>query len=295
MRITNNIIQRNSLAALQLNGKQLAQAQRRVSSGLRIETASDDPVASNSVMESQSSLRALTQYRRNVDGAKSRAEAEESALDRLSDLLSRALEVAVTQGDASAGSDTRTMAANEIDQLMRQAVQIGNTQFGGRYLFGGTGADTQPVNVDGFGNVSVSATAVGQPEVEVSSGLRLRANHNATEVFEDTGVFTALDSLKTALAADDQAGIISAIGDVRDAVEGVQANVGELGAWTSQLHVTTANLDALEVNLKTFKAELSEVDLEQAVTDMVARQNSYQAAMLATSRVMGMTLADYLR
>ena len=295
MRITNNIIQRNSLAALQVNGRQMAQAQRRVSSGMRIEVASDDPIAANSVMEAQQSLRALTQYRRNVDGARSRAEAEESSLDRLTDVLSRALEVAVTQADASADPSTRVMAANEIDQLMKQAVQIGNTQFGGRFLFGGFGADTAPIDVDGLGNVSISASAVGQPEVELSMGLRLRANHNATEVFGSTGVFSALDALKSGLQAADQSAISASIDDLRDAVGGVQANVGELGAWASQLNVTAANLDAFEVNLTTFKAELSEVDLEKAVTDLVSRQNSYQAAMLATSRVMGMTLADYLR
>lgn len=295
MRITNNIIQRNSLSALQVNATQMAQAQRRVSSGLRVEIASDDPVAANSVMTAQSSLRALTQYRRNVDGAKSRADAEESSLDRLSELLARASEVAITQGDASASADTRVMASNEIDQLMRQAAQIANTQFAGRYLFGGLGADTPPVDIDPLGAITISAGAVGQPEVEVSAGLRLRANHNATEIFGDNNVFTALDTLRTALAANDQAAIISSIGDLQGAVEGVQGHVGELGAWSSQLHVTGANLDALEVNLKTFKADLSEVDLEEAVTDMVSRQSSYQAAMMATSRVMGMTLADYLR
>lgn len=295
MRITNNIIQRNALSTLQSNASKMAQAQRRVSSGLRVEIASDDPVAANSVMTTQSSLRALTQYRRNVDGAKSRADAEESSLDRLGELLARASEVAITQGDASASGETRSMAAKEVDQLLRQAVQIANTQFGGRYLFGGLGADTPPVDIDPLGVVTLSPGAVGQPEVEVSAGLRLRANHNATEIFGDNNVFAALGNLKTALDADDQAGILSSIGDLQGAVEGVQGHVGELGAWSSQLHVTAANLDALEVNLKTFKANLSEVDLEAAVTDMVSRQSSYQAAMLATSRVMGMTLADYLR
>jgi len=40
---------------------------------------------------------------------------------------------------------------------------------------------------------------------------------------------------------------------------------------------------------------LSEVDQEKAITDLVSRQTAYQSAMLATSRVIGLTLTDYLR
>jgi len=37
------------------------------------------------------------------------------------------------------------------------------------------------------------------------------------------------------------------------------------------------------------------VDMEEAITEMVARQTAYQAAMQASSRVMGLSLTDYLR
>jgi flagellin-like hook-associated protein FlgL len=37
------------------------------------------------------------------------------------------------------------------------------------------------------------------------------------------------------------------------------------------------------------------VDQEKAITDLVTRQTAYQSAMLATSRVLGMTLTDYLK
>jgi flagellar hook-associated protein 3 FlgL len=39
---------------------------------------------------------------------------------------------------------------------------------------------------------------------------------------------------------------------------------------------------------------LEDADMEKAITELVSRQNTYQAAMLATSRVMGLNLANYL-
>ncbi len=75
----------------------------------------------------------------------------------------------------------------------------------------------------------------------------------------------------------------------------VQVLVGETGAAGQQFEVANSNLDALNASLKTFKSTLQDADLEQAVTELVGRQTAYQAAMLATSRVMSLNLADYLR
>jgi flagellar hook-associated protein 3 FlgL len=75
----------------------------------------------------------------------------------------------------------------------------------------------------------------------------------------------------------------------------VQVLIGESGAASQQLDVATSNLDALDTSLRAFKSQLQDADIEKAVTELVGRQTAYQAAMLATSRVMSLNLADYLR
>ncbi len=64
---------------------------------------------------------------------------------------------------------------------------------------------------------------------------------------------------------------------------------------TNQMQVTLTNLDALDNNLLTMRSDLAEIDIEQGVTERVSRQAAFQAAMMAASRVMSLTLADYLR
>jgi flagellar hook-associated protein 3 FlgL len=75
----------------------------------------------------------------------------------------------------------------------------------------------------------------------------------------------------------------------------VQVLLGDVGARMQQLEVTTANIDALDGQMRALKSQIEEADIEQTVTELVSRQTAYQAAMLATSRVMGLNLADYLR
>jgi flagellar hook-associated protein 3 FlgL len=75
----------------------------------------------------------------------------------------------------------------------------------------------------------------------------------------------------------------------------VQAQLGDVGARANRLEMAASNIAVLENNLTTYKSELSEIDVEAAFTELVSRQTAYQAAMLATSRISGMSLTEYLR
>jgi flagellar hook-associated protein 3 FlgL len=122
---------------------------------------------------------------------------------------------------------------------------------------------------------------------------------NGTHLMVNSGVLDAVKALSRALDAGSttygNAGIAAAMQNVDAAFDGVQTLVGDVGAKGKQLDTTQTNLDAFKANLQTFKSDLSEVDVEQAVTELTQRQVAYQAAMLATSKVMGLTLTDYLR
>ncbi len=292
MRITNGIIQRSALANLQLNMRRILESQDKATTGKRIRTASDDPIGASQVMQSDGRLRALEQYKRNIGSASARVNAEEGALTRITELLERAKELGISQAVATASPATRLTAKAEVDQLLASAVQFGNQQHEGEYLFGGIQSSTPP-----FQSTTPPFSAVpptGTRTTEIAASQYLATNHNGTEVFLDTNVLAALSDLSTALGANDLTGIQTSLGALDGAHDAVQNLIGVVGARASQLEVTTSNLVALDTQLRTFKSMLEEVDMEKAVTELVSRQTAYQAAMLATSRVMGLNLANYL-
>lgn len=297
MRITSQMIRRDQLARVQTQLRAVAEAQERVSSGLRLRRASDDPTAAGGAMQARGSLRALEQYRRNVGTATSRASAEESALDRLSSALVRAKELALSQATATATSETRAAVRAEVDQLLHFAVSLGNTELDDGYLFGGIRSHVKPYAVVDAGTHLdfTSTTPQGELRVETSAGQTIAANHDGAAVFDSTGALAAVRDLARALGANDEDGIRAATQALDSALDGVQALTGEVGARMNALQVTSANLDALEINLTTFRSDLEDADLEAAITELVGRQTAFQAAMLATSRVLGMNLTDYLR
>ena len=109
-----------------------------------------------------------------------------------------------------------------------------------------------------------------------------------------TGAIAALQSLRDALAAGDRDAVAAAAGDLATAFDAVQAVIGDVGARSNRLALASSNVEALEFNLKTLRSDLAEVDLEEALTDLVSRQTTLQAAMAAASRMLSTTLADYL-
>lgn len=294
MRITNNMIQSQAVSTLQLNLQQMNQANNQVSSGNKYQSFADDPQAQSNVMEASGSLRALTQYQRNVSDAQARTNTEDTVLNQVSTTLDRAKEIAMEEGSSTASNSTRAAAKAEVDNLIDYVVGLGNTQYLNTYLFGGDNVTDPPLtNTPPF--YSTATPPSGEHTTQIAQGQLFKSNHNAKEIFLDTGVLSALKQLSDGLGANDTTQIGNALDSINNATSSVQSVVGDLGAREDQLDVTSSNLDALSTNLTTFKSNLSNADYETAMTALVSRQTAYQAAMLSTSKVLSMTLTDYLQ
>jgi flagellar hook-associated protein 3 FlgL len=286
------------LASLQKNLRGIARAQSQIDSGTRFQKASEDPNAAAIVLQTRAALRGLEQYQRNVGFAKGRVDAEEGILVQLGDALDRAIELAVTQGSDTGNETTRRMALYEAENLLGFAIQSANTRHGEGYLFGGFASDTPPIDpADPLRAHTPAELALldQQHEVEIGAGQYVPSNHNAKEIFLDTGVIQALHDFKTALENNDGAAVRGALGALRQAASAVQDVLGAVGGRSNHLKLTASSLEAAELGLTTLKADIEEVDMARAMIELTSKQATYQAALLSTSRIMQLSLVDYLR
>ena len=292
MRITSSILSHAAISGIQSQMRGIADAQRRIATGQRVGRPSDDPVAAAGILGSSSGLRALEQYRGNQETGLRRLALEDSVLDQVTTALSRAKELGISQATDSASTSTRLVTQAEVDQLRSFMEDLANTQFNDRYIFGGQYSDTPPYQA---GAVDALRPPTGDAKIEIGAGLLADTNHNAQEIFVDSDAMGALDALSAALGADDIPGIEAALVRVNDAFQATQETIGDLGGRMSRLDVAVNNLDSLEVTLQTFRSDLADADLAEAVTELVNRQGTLEAAMVANSRILNMTLANYLR
>jgi len=290
-RVTHLGLLQGLLRDMQAGLRGVDEAQSIASTGKRVRRVSDDPSAGAGILQAAHRLRAVDQYRRNASMVAAHLSSEESALTQLDTLLARAREIALQQANSTVPAASRASAKEEVLRLIESASDLGNTQLAGEYIFGGATPDVAPFSAPGVltgGNTPTRS-------VEVSPGQFLRLGSNATEVFVDTGALAALDQLVAALDAGDVDAIAAAAGALADAADALQGRIADVGGRMLRLEAVTANLDALELNLRTHRSNLEDADFEEALTALVGRQSALQATLLAASRMLSFNLTDYLR
>ena len=115
--------------------------QRQIATGQRIDSPSDDPQAMRRVLDLRAELRVLNQYRDNIGKIRENSTVAYSSLNAMKKLNDRAGEIA-TMADDSKPAEALGAYAMEINQLLEEAVRLGNTKHRGVYIFSGTKSTT---------------------------------------------------------------------------------------------------------------------------------------------------------
>ncbi|MDP2992815.1 MAG: flagellar hook-associated protein FlgL, partial [Deltaproteobacteria bacterium] len=144
MRITMNNIYGSIIANLDKLSDDMRTLNETISSGRKYTTLSDDPIGLISALEIRSIIDETKQYERNITYGMSWTDSAEIALRQTDEILSRAREIAVQMANATQNAATRASAAIEVGHLIEQAVALGNSQLGGKYIFSGQKTDVAP-------------------------------------------------------------------------------------------------------------------------------------------------------
>jgi len=163
MRIPNLTLNGSLVSRLNtLNTKQ-NQLNQELASGQRITHASEDPQAANRIMRLRSEQRSVQVYAKNSDRALSISQASFAALDHLKSLSDRAAELATLSNSSTVSPKERQAYAVELNEIIKQAVDSGNTKYQGEYLFNGTNTDSAPFADDGTATPAALTTAPSAP------------------------------------------------------------------------------------------------------------------------------------
>jgi flagellar hook-associated protein 3 FlgL len=271
----------------------MAALERQIASGQKFERLSDAPVSMRSVIDIDSRLRASEQFGRTIEAARARLATEDSTLQSVTNILSRAREVAVQQGGATANTQTRLAGQVEVQELRAAIIQLANQRQNGAYVFGGAFADLPPL--DGVGALDPTFPARGAASYEIGPGILASAAHDAGEVFIDSDVIASLDALDAALGADDSVAIGAASVQLTATISNVQTLVADVGARQIRLDVAQDTQSETDQGLAEQRSALADTPLAEAITQLVARQSGYEASLLATSRLLETSLVNFLR
>lgn len=209
--VNTNIASLNAQRSLSNSQSMAATSLERLSSGLRINSASDDAAGLAISSRLQAQVEGLNQAARNANDGVSLLQTAEAALQEVTNNLLRVRELAVQASNATLSSADRSAINTEVTQLVAEMERVAsNTSFVGTNLLDGTfSSKTFQVGANNGETVSVASiasaktTALGQAYAASDTG-------SAVNTTASDGTNVSINTVNIAASVDDGSGSASA-------------------------------------------------------------------------------------
>ena len=199
--------------ALTKNERAMSQTMERLSTGLRINSASDDAAGLAISEKMTSQIRGLNMAVRNANDAISQVQTEEGAMIEVDNILQRMRSLAVQSGTGTNTSTDRAALDTEFTALASELQRIGaNTQWNGTDLVDGVGtAGAQSFQIGANASQTISHTFAQLETTAIASGSVAPAEGATSTSSNDADIDTVVMSSGTYVVGDTLAFTIDSI------------------------------------------------------------------------------------
>ena len=295
MRVTESTIASNYLNNLNKTRERIVQLQTQLATGKRVNKSSDDPVAADTILRLKGVIDKNEQYSRNADDGLSLIEQTEFGLDQFGEGLMKVKEMLV-RINSDIDQDGLNAFAEEMDHILSDMVDVANTKFNGKYIFGGTNTMTPPFALapDRSAVTANPAGITGSIEYNVGEGVYQQVNIDGQEAFQGTTMFQQIIALRDGL----RAGVLptpaqsDSLNQALQYVTGVGAKSGAL--QTSMTAVGT-RLDDQRIKMMELLSMQQDTDIAESTLQMKHEEIMLEAALNTGARIIPKSLLDYLQ
>lgn len=330
-RITEGSTVRQTLRSIQEQRRDIDRIGADISSGIKVRAPGDSNQA-GTIATFRSTLDRFEGYKNRLVAVESFLVFQDDAIKNVQEVINRAQEIATQAANETNGPTIRAQMAEEVWQIRENLIQLANSTYQGRYVFHGGQDDTPPYGesitpytnpASGEANrrfVYSETSALGSATVrtvKISDDLSIAVNTAGNAIFDQA--VASVERLGRALAGFRttplEGGTPDGGGDpygppnaVRDQTIDIRTALDGLSTARDQLQIERVSLGGklrrvetaqslLNLN-KTSAAEaldkLQSTDVAEAATQLSLAQNALQASLTVSSRVLNLSILDYL-
>jgi flagellar hook-associated protein 3 FlgL len=292
MRVTPQMFSQRFIKHVHKSNEAIANLQGQISSGRKFEKISDNPSVTLQGLSHRSSLMQMEQYQKNVKDGLDWLTATDDALGSATDVLQRVRELMVQASNDTLGEDVRKNMADEIATLKDQLGNIANTTFGNRYLFSGVDTNTAP-----YQNGLLSSTGQSGMIWNIGQGQNVSINVTADAAFgmnvNGVSLFATIDSVIQGLKNGESPDTFLSAFDKQ--MDNVLAQRSKAGANHNLLELAGNKLDQANFLTQKIWSEIEGTDLTKTYMELSAHETTLKASLTVGSKIMPISLADFLR
>ena len=307
MRVSTLMMYQQNMSGITNSQSEWLKYGEQMSTGKRVNRASDDPVAASQAVVLSQAQAQNAQFATARTFATQRVSTEESTLKQVTTAIQSAQEKIVYAANGTLSDDDRASLATDLQGIRDQLLNLANSTDGnGRYIFAGYKTDTPPFDSKGQyvgGDINV--------EQQVDSSRSMVIGHTGDLIFDsvtsnakpdaDKNIFTALDTaiaaLNTPVAdADDTvkdttaAAIDRTNRSLSNSLNNVLTVRAELGTQLNELDKLDALGDDRALAQTQQMSNLVDVDWNSTISNYTMQQTALQAAYKAFTDMQGMSL-----
>lgn len=247
----------------------------RLSSGLRINQASDDAAGLGISENLKADIRSLDQARRNANDGVSMMQVAEGAMNEISGIVIRMRELAVQSSNGTLGDTERSYIDTEFDELKEEINRISSTtEFNGQKLLDGSASAglTMQIGIQNTTNDRLAVSITQVADNTLGSGATGALTIASVTLSTAAGSQLALDSFDTA-------------------IEQLSTARAKVGAFQNRMQITVSNLGVAHENLSAANSRIRDVDVASEAAAMTKHQILSQAGLSVLGQANGLPQA----
>lgn len=259
-----------------------------LSTGRRVNLPSDDPSAEAAMVSQNAQSAAIDQYTASSSSLTSMLNTANSAISSVVTLLQKAISLGTEGADSTLNQSDLNSIATQVSSIQSQVVSLANTSYAGQYLFAGTATGTAPYVADSSDSTQIDYVGNSQQnKVQVGSGMTIASNLPGSSIFSQSGsnVFTALQSLVTALQSGDTSSISTATTGISNSLSAVDTAQVFYGSTVDELNTNDTYLAQEKLNITSYENTLVSTDTATAATDATQAETVLTATIAAAAQI----------
>ena len=267
---------------------------QQLSSGVRISSLSDDPLAVGRGATLSASLAQQDTFLTTASSVESRITTSDSALAAVVTQLTSAVSLAVQGANGTETADNRQAIASQLIGIRDSIFTLANSSYGGSYLFAGSKGGAPPFTLASDGTVTYNGDS-NTASVRTLGGGSISSSVAGSAVFTDSTspVFAALQAAIASLTsgAGTDTGIVSSL---RSALNVVSTQRSTLDSSLSRLQSETTYVTTQQTNTKVDQTTLLASNSVSLATELQATESQQTALLSTLGKLNKSSLFDYL-
>ncbi|GFO53252.1 flagellar hook-associated protein 3 [Geomonas sp. Red276] len=306
MRITSNMTAENALYNIQQQRQTLDALQEEASSGNLVNRPSDNPLSTRQILDIQNQIASGDQYNSNIQKAQLLLNVSSTALNSMGDIMTQVKQIAGKFASGSTDSTAIAGAVSNLTQLKGQLIDLGNTQYGDQYVFGGF-KNGQPFDAAGnftgtSDSLNIPISSSSQVSTSVSGGNLLRGGtppaavgSGATAGTQPVDILGGIDALITAISTNNTSAINDGIKNMKAGSDQLNASISDVAGRLTRLTNMQSMITNNQNTLKDAYGNLQNVDLAKVGVQLSQQTTAFNAALSTTAKLTQLSLLDYMQ